>query len=190
MYLDASDFIKRFCHYKKIVVIGNNGSGKSYLSNALAELSGLPLVHLDLLYWRPNWVAPTKEEWVAMQRELIVKEKWIMDGNHTSTMELRYCAAGVVIFLNINRFLCLISVFHRMLSGRTGFPTNLRTGWNKDTFRFLQGLWNFSKERKPLIYQLEQKYPDIPLFCIQKRRNVKAILRELNERESGGNYNE
>lgn len=80
MYLDASDFIKRFCHYKKIVVIGNNGSGKSYLSNALAELSGLPLVHLDLLYWRPNWVAPTKEEWVAMQRNLSLKKNGLWTG--------------------------------------------------------------------------------------------------------------
>ena len=41
--------------YRKVIVLGNNGSGKSYFSKKLADKTKLPLIHLDLLYWLENW---------------------------------------------------------------------------------------------------------------------------------------
>lgn len=48
--------------YKRIVAVGNNGSGKSFLSRELSRITGLPLVHLDKEYWQPGWGHPTEEE--------------------------------------------------------------------------------------------------------------------------------
>ena len=39
---------------KRILVIGCPGAGKSTLSLELAELSGLPLIHLDKEYWKKH----------------------------------------------------------------------------------------------------------------------------------------
>jgi adenylate kinase family enzyme len=55
--------------YNRIIIVGNNGSGKSFLSKELAVITGLPLIHLDLEFWRPNWEKPPKEEWIKKQME-------------------------------------------------------------------------------------------------------------------------
>ena len=39
---------------KRIMVIGCPGSGKSTFSRKLHKLTGIPLYHLDLMYWNPD----------------------------------------------------------------------------------------------------------------------------------------
>jgi adenylate kinase family enzyme len=67
--------------YNRIVVIVSSGGGKSFLSKEIAAITGLPLIHLDVEYWRPNWEKTPKDEWIAKQPEVLSKEKWIMAGN-------------------------------------------------------------------------------------------------------------
>ena len=38
---------------KRIMIIGGAGSGKSSLARALGDITGLPVVHIDTLYWQP-----------------------------------------------------------------------------------------------------------------------------------------
>ena len=40
--------------YNRIVVLGLNGSGKSWFSRELAAIMGLPLIHLDAGFWQPG----------------------------------------------------------------------------------------------------------------------------------------
>lgn len=40
---------------KRVLVIGGNGSGKSTFSRKLGKKTGLPVVHLDKIFWRGNW---------------------------------------------------------------------------------------------------------------------------------------
>ena len=65
------------------------GSGKSTFARALAARTGLPVIHLDLHYWKPGWAQPTDTEWRERQRTLLAGEAWIIDGNHNETLPLR-----------------------------------------------------------------------------------------------------
>lgn len=40
---------------KRILLIGSGGAGKSTLARRLGEQTGLPVVHLDRLYWTGEW---------------------------------------------------------------------------------------------------------------------------------------
>ncbi len=40
--------------YRRIMIIGAPGSGKSRAARRLAEITGLPLIHLDNEYWLPD----------------------------------------------------------------------------------------------------------------------------------------
>jgi adenylate kinase family enzyme len=42
---------------RRVIVTGLAGSGKSTFSLALAVKTGLPVIHLDLHFWQPGWVA-------------------------------------------------------------------------------------------------------------------------------------
>ena len=56
---------------KRVVVIGSGGAGKSTFSRKLGEATGLEVIHLDGIYWRPNWEKTPKDEWERTVRELI-----------------------------------------------------------------------------------------------------------------------
>ena len=40
---------------QRIIIIGCGGAGKSTLARKLGEVLDLPVVHLDQLFWKPNW---------------------------------------------------------------------------------------------------------------------------------------
>ncbi|MES2626184.1 MAG: AAA family ATPase, partial [Pseudomonadota bacterium] len=86
---------------QRIAIIGCGGSGKSTLANTLGQKLGLPVHHLDQLYWRPTWIETPKAEWESLQQQLCNQPAWIIDGNYGGTMDLRLAAADTVIFLDM-----------------------------------------------------------------------------------------
>lgn len=88
---------------------------------------------------------PSKDEWKKRNIELISKEKWIIDGNvnHGDTIELHFEAADLIIFLDINCFICLISVIKRNGKRRSDTLQYRDEKFNKDFFRFCKGIWNY-----------------------------------------------
>jgi adenylate kinase family enzyme len=165
--------------YNRIIVVGNSGSGKSFLSKELSAITGLPLIHLDVEYWRPDWEKTPKDEWIKKQSEFVSREKWIIDGNYNSSMELRFEAADLAIFLDINRLVCLYSVFKRHGSKRSDLPQYLEEKLDGEFFQFCKWIWGFSKKGKPTIMNLHKKYPDKPFIVIKSRKQIKILLGEM-----------
>jgi len=98
---------------KKVIVIGSGGAGKSTFSRRLGEATGLPVIHLDAHFWRPNWEPTPKDEWKAKVGELLKGDEWIMDGNFGGTRELRMQAADTIIMLDFPRRVCMYRVVKR-----------------------------------------------------------------------------
>lgn len=91
---------------RRVIVTGQAGSGKSTFSRALAAETGLPLVYLDLHFWKPGWTPPTDEEWVEKQREVLGGDAWIADGNYPDTLDLRLAWADTVVVLDMPWWTC------------------------------------------------------------------------------------
>jgi adenylate kinase family enzyme len=96
-------------------------------------------------------------------------------------MELRYKTTDLVIFLDINRFLCLASVLKRNGKKRSDIPEYLEEKMDKDFFRLCKGLWIFSKTRRRTIMNLHRKYPEAPFLVIKSRRKVNRLLRQWRD---------
>jgi len=90
----------------RVIVTGMPGSGKSTFSKALSSRTGLPLIHLDLHYWKPAWVRPSDDEWRMEQRGLLAGDAWIADGNYQETLDLRLERADTVVVLATPWWLC------------------------------------------------------------------------------------
>ena len=93
----------------RVLVDGMMGSGKSTFARALAAKTGLPVIHLDVHYWKPGWVRPSDDEWRERQRALLAGDTWIIDGNYNETLALRLERAETVVFLDVPWWLCASS---------------------------------------------------------------------------------
>lgn len=91
---------------RRIVVTGLPGSGKSTFSLALAAKTGLSVIHLDLEFWKPGWVAPSESEWREKQHGVLAGDEWIADGNYRETLDLRLQRADTVVVLDTPWWRC------------------------------------------------------------------------------------
>lgn len=134
---------------KRVLVIGSGGSGKTAVARRLAERTGLPLVHLDALYWRPGWVPTPADEWRATVQQLVTADAWIMDGNYGGTLDLRLEACDTVVFLDLPRIVCLWRVLKRQLRYlgrvRPDLPPGCRERLSWD---FLAWIWTYPVRRR------------------------------------------
>ena len=92
---------------KRVVILGRGASGKSTLARRLGEITRLPVIELDKVFWRPGLAAIPRDQWVIVQEKLVAKDGWIMDGDLGSydVVDVRLRAADTVIFLDFS-FLC------------------------------------------------------------------------------------
>mgnify|MGYP003301272969 CR=1 FL=1 len=98
-------------------LLGPNGAGKSTLARKLGEKTGLPVVHLDQIWWAPgHWQhieKPEFDEKLALELE---KPRWILDGNFRRTLEMRLQKCDTVIYLDFSRWACLLGVLKRVIT--------------------------------------------------------------------------
>ncbi|MCL2495302.1 MAG: AAA family ATPase [Oscillospiraceae bacterium] len=173
----------RLDNHNKIMVIGNNGSGKSYLSKRLAAITGLPLVHLDVAYWLPDLTKRPEDDWRQMHGKLIAEEKWIIDGNYmqADALILRWAAADLVIFLDVNRVVCLFSAVKRNFHSREDGPRDFQETWDRRFLDMCVMIWHFTRDRRDIYLAPREKNSDTAFFTIKGRKNMHKLLRAWKE---------
>jgi adenylate kinase family enzyme len=169
---------------KRIMVIGSGGAGKSTFARELAMHTGLPLVHLDLQYWRPGWTPTPREEWAERVRQLSSADSWIMDGNYGGSLPIRVQRCDAIVFFDMPRLVCLVGVLQRWLVHQFKPRPDLAEGCPETmTFAFLQWIWNFHQNSRPRIAAaLEQASADVEIVTIARRAQARAILDALAKR--------
>ncbi len=104
----------------RVAIIGCGGSGKSRLARALGITLGITPVHLDSLYYDRDWKPLGKEQFAALQRDLVAAPRWIIDGNYASSLPIRLQAADTIIFLDLPAWACLRGIIQRRLRHGSG----------------------------------------------------------------------
>lgn len=66
----------------RILIIGNSGSGKSWLAGKLSDQMKIPLFHFDQYFWEPGGFDNRREKEVVFNelRELSLGQNWVMEG--------------------------------------------------------------------------------------------------------------
>ncbi|MCC6603224.1 MAG: hypothetical protein IT327_08445 [Anaerolineae bacterium] len=124
---------------RRVVVTGMAGAGKSTFAKQLAAKTGLPVIHLDVHFWKPGWVAPSDSEWREVQSRLLASDAWIADGNYHETLDLRLERADTVVYLDTPWWLCAARAFVRGLRRPKG--TKMPDGCEESGWRRLRDEW-------------------------------------------------
>jgi adenylate kinase family enzyme len=172
----ASAVAARALRWRRVLVVGSAGAGKTTLAIRLAPLLGLPLIHLDAEYWRPGWVETPPEEWPARVDALAAGDAWLMDGNYGATLEQRLARADAAVFLDVPRLTCLLRVIWRGLRywGRTrpdlppGCPERLAPS-------FLAWVWNYPRRSRGRVIELLAA-SGLPVVHLRTTREAESWL--------------
>ena len=165
---------------ERILIIGCGGAGKSTLARQLGEKTGLPVVHLDQLFWHPGWVESTKDEIDAKIMEELGKPRWIMDGNYNRTLPMRLKKCDAVIYLDFSRVACMFGVLKRILTTFGTVRPDMAEGCpERFDLDFLKWVWNFNKSKREKYYRLLNETDGIEKIVLKNRRAVKRFLQSL-----------
>ena len=166
---------------ERIIIIGCGGAGKSTLARKLGEKAGIPVVHLDQIWWSPgNWQHLEREEFDRRLMEEVEKPRWILDGNFNRTMEVRLEKCDTVIYLDFSRMACLRSWMGRVIKNWGHARADMAEGCTEwfDP-EMAKWIWRFNRDNRQRYYGLLDGLEGKQVYILKNRREVERFLKEL-----------
>ncbi len=159
---------------RRVLVLGSGGAGKSTFARALGERTGLPVVHLDRLWWRPGWVETPTEEFDADLAGVLARDAWVMDGNYGRTLPARLAVADTAVLLDVPRWTCLRRVILRAIRHRGRSRPDMTDGCpERVTWEFVRWIWTYPAQRRPGVLAMLAEF--------ERRGGLVAVLRTSSE---------
>ena len=173
---------------KRVLVLGNAGSGKSTLARELARVLGVPVMHLDALFWQPGWRETPRDEWKRCVAGLLMNDGWVMDGNYLGTLPERLAAADTAVLLDVSRVRCLYRVARRGFIERGKRRPDMAAGCVEQIpdLKFLQWIWRFPRDDlRPMVEQLQGVAASKRIAVLRSAAEVRAFLSEVSREHAG-----
>ena len=159
----------------KFAVLGYAGSGKTYLSDYIAEKKNIPVLHLDDIKWDKEW-KPVDDSVVLPQvADFMAKENWIIDGYYTYLLiDERLEDADKIVLLLLPRLVCFLRALKRTKSRKKdGYKNDFNWWFIKFT---LFGCRN--KERRNYYAEIVKKYKN-KTVVLKTKRQVEEFIKTI-----------
>ena len=161
---------------KRIIVIGCPGSGKSTFSKALHDKTGLPLYHLDSMYWNADKTTVEKAVFIERLSLALAGDAWIVDGNYASTMEMRMQRCDTVVFLDYPLDVCLDGITQRHGKPRSDMPWVETEPCDEEFLTFIK---QYNTQSRPQVMKLLQQYSHKKILVFHNRQDASNFLNQL-----------
>jgi adenylate kinase family enzyme len=164
---------------QRVAILGSGGAGKTTVALELGRRTGLPVVHLDPLYWAPGWVERPPEEFGAALQAAVAEERWILDGNVLwGDPDPRFARLDTVVFLDLPRRTCLWRAFVRRATYRGERRPDLPEGCREEfELSFFRWMWGYPKQVRPRVLAiLGGLGPDVAVHHLRSDADVRTFL--------------
>lgn len=168
---------------ERILIIGGNGCGKTTFAKKLSEKLGLPLIHLDILYWGDHWQPVAQEEFDQELLRELAQPEWIIDGNIARTLPLRLQYCDTVIYMDFSRIRCLLGAIKRVVENygksRPDMGGYCPERFDAKKLGFLRSVWTSHAKNRERFYAMLNCANAIPIVVLRNRRQAEQFLRRL-----------
>lgn len=175
---------------ERVVVTGPAGAGKSELARRLGDRLGLPVLHLDTLFWKPGWEPTPQEEWEALQRRELAAEAWIADAQYDDVLPDWVRVADAVVLVEASPVRCLWRLGRRRLNraGSAGMPSGTQPGAvHRALLKFLRNQWVYRRRvRRELLAELSRARNGRRVFLVRRDAEAAAFLRDVDSPPPAG----
>lgn len=180
---------------KRIWITGSSGSGKTTLANSLGKKLKITVYHNDRIYWKENWQVRSVNERNKIIENISKEDRWIYEGNlfTSSKVDGRFDRCDTIIYLNINRFICLFRFIRRYLRHRGIVRPDLSDGCTEDIdWTIIKYILIDYPKKKPTRYNLfrEGKGEGKKLIILNGAKDVSEWCNGMNLLDIQGDDNE
>jgi len=145
--------------FNRAVVIGCSGAGKSTFARRLGAITGIPVVHIDQLYWQAGWNEVPATEYKRRMKVAIAADRWIIEGVNVSTLGQRLARADAMFWLTHGRVTCISRVLWRVATTYGRVRPDMAPGCpERFDAEFLRFVWGFHAKYPPLIEGIIAQY--------------------------------
>ena len=129
-----------------------------------------------MMFWNADRTTVSREVFLSRLTEVMARDEWIIDGDYSSTMELRMAACDTVFFLDMPAEVCLDGVRKRRGTYRPDMP------WieTEEDIEFMEFITKYNEAQRPRVMELLEKYSDKDIFVLSSREEADKLLAEFN----------
>ncbi|QQA43686.1 hypothetical protein [Pelagovum pacificum] len=171
---------------QRVMIVGGPGSGKSTLARALGAVTGLPVVHIDRIHWKPGWVPADRAEKDRLCHKVHMQDRWIFEGGHSVTWPERLERADTLVWLDLPVALRQWRVFRRTLRdygrSRADLPDACPERFDRQTLEFYRYIWSSrARVRRRISDIFAAPPPHLRLVHLQRPWEVTRYVDAVRE---------
>lgn len=169
---------------ERIAIVGPSGSGKSTIARKLAQITKLPLFHLDRYYWKPGWKLRNEAEWAEIQQQLIQENPcWIIEGTYSNSLPIRFEPSQTIIYLDYPKPVYIWRAFVRAISNYGKSRSDVANGCQDNlNWKYVLHILTWSKTHDPAVKAMVKKYSaGRNVYVLRNDREVQDFLQKVAE---------
>ena len=171
--------MEKLAQYRRIMLIGPPGSGKTTMAKKIHQALGLPLYHLDKVVFLENWQVRPELEYLNIMNSFLMASEWIIDGNLINYIPYRYQYATHCIYFNIPRLFCYWRIIKRRFQQNKNFSDRAPGCKNIMSWYLIRYTWLFHRRVHQKLKLLQAKHPSTVLIEISNQHELNQVLRDI-----------
>ena len=162
---------------ERVVIVGVSAAGKSTFARKLSEKIGIPLTHMDAIWWKPCWIEVSEEEASAHIRSIASTSRWVIEGYIPRTARtILFERADTIVYLDYAPSVAAWRYIKRWWKHRKNPRPELEGSPEKFSVTFLKRVWT-KKEAVSLNTYLSKVEDQKKILTFRTPAEARAFLR-------------